>query len=232
MIGDKSGIWNPYYLNLAYGVDGNISQVYRFTNWSSAISKGSGNTWQTSGHKYFLDFNNAASNNFLSGAMGGSNWTQGSFSIYLHWEFDGSLATTYFCGNGNGTSADQFYFRYDNSVNQLQCRIYEATGSLSETATCSWTPSLNTRYFLCITYDGTDLTFFIDGSSQTTSYSNKTNFNTYMAGATITNVIGVMYVAGGGGTIGAEGKLFGTGNKLAVFTQHEIDLLYNFYSRY
>jgi len=231
MIGSKLQNWNPSFLGLIYGVDFTIDQEYRLDTKSLMISTGSNNSIITSNYNYALNFPSGTTQNFLLGGAP-SNVTQNPFTIYLKFDMLSSLKTFHLFGNGNGTSADQHFLKYDNSANELQYRIYENVSGVPETASCSWTPSLNTAYLILVDYDGTDLRIFIDGASQSISYTNKANFNSLMAASVISTGLGFGFVNGAASLAKLEGRVYGCGSKGSVLADQEKGFLENYYSRY
>jgi len=220
--------FNPVDLNPEYYVDFGVSQTYRISDWSSRINKGSNNTFNTSDYKYYLDFPSITTQNFLAGSAQADN-TQFDFSVFMSMEFLGALKTQPLFGNGNSGSIDEYRFVYNNSSNKLEFVITEF-GVGSETADCSFSPSLSTLYNIVVTYDGTDLDIYVNGVYQSVTYTNKTNFNNRMANSTFNIGFGIGFINGNPAFRKMRGALYACGTFNNKLNTNQIDILQNKYN--
>jgi len=225
MIGSNKHIWTPYYSPNFYSFDFSIDQVFSL-NKVYALSKGTNNTIMSSGWEYGLNFPNASAHNFML-ANAPVNITRNPFTYWMKVQFSGTLKDYHLFGTR--TSPDNHWVKYDNSTNRLEYHI-DDSGSI-ETAYCSWTPSIGVNYFITVTYDGTNITFYIDNVVQTTTYTNQTNFNTNMSNAEFSPNLGIGFVNTNGSLSKVEGLVFGVGIFDGLMITEDINLLYNYYAR-
>ena len=76
--------FTPESLGLIYGFEPNINQNVSISDFSSLISFGSNNSYQSEGYNYYLDFDNSPTQNFLNGITSNSNWPQSNFTFYFN----------------------------------------------------------------------------------------------------------------------------------------------------
>ena len=101
-----------------------------------------------------------------------SNFGAGDFTIEAWVRFSDLSGTRALCGKWGGASNRGWFFYYE--ANNIYF-AYSTTGSNAIDALGSWTPSINTWYYVAVTRSGANLKLYVDGSQKGTTHNISTS---------------------------------------------------------
>ena len=162
-----------------------------------------------------IKFSETVSNQLLFGTWNVPASTS-AFTMMCYATVTTNAQTSYICGKASATSANNQTWLFSiNTTNNFLALLKIGTTTTTLTAS-SGTFVLNTRYHLCMTYNGTIIRFYINGTERTTASRTGTV-------ATNTNQVGVSGLPGTPtnrefGGIVEDWRIY-----TKVFTQKEID---------
>ena len=101
-----------------------------------------------------------------------TNFGAGDFTIEAWVRFSDLSGTRALCGKWGGASNRGWFFYYEaNNIGFT----YSTTGSNATDALGSWTPSINTWYYVAVTRSGANLRLYVDGSQKGTTHNISTS---------------------------------------------------------
>jgi hypothetical protein len=101
-----------------------------------------------------------------------SNFGAGNFTIETWVRFSDLSGLRCFCGKWGGASNRGWIFSYEANALYFS---YSTTGTNATDVTGSWTPSINTWYYLAVIRNGADLKLYVDGSQKGTTHNISTS---------------------------------------------------------